>query len=201
MGLDPVDFGAIRERRLPKDGKHVALSLLAKTKLGRLDNVDIDRFVAAGFSTDVALEVIAAVAASTVTNYTGSVTQIPLEAFKAHVWSDRTLPARTTSIVDAGRPRPSLLAALAIEFVGGGVALDANILERLRAELNRAVQDPSPVGGLAPCAAWDEVDVGRPLLHLPNLLIRVGGNDSEEERGGRGGEEHRHGGFVSRFII
>ena len=30
-GLDPVDVEAIRERRLPKDGQHAALSLLAKT--------------------------------------------------------------------------------------------------------------------------------------------------------------------------
>ena len=30
-GLDPADVEAIRERRLPKDGKHAALSLLAKT--------------------------------------------------------------------------------------------------------------------------------------------------------------------------
>jgi alkylhydroperoxidase family enzyme len=90
-GLDPADVKAIRERRLPKDGKHAALSLLAKTlieKRGRLDDGDLDRFVAAGFSKDLALEVIAIVAASTITNYTGSVTRIPLEpTFAAHAWS------------------------------------------------------------------------------------------------------------------
>jgi AhpD family alkylhydroperoxidase len=89
-GLDPVDVEAIRERRLPKDGKHAALSLLAKTlieKRGRLDDRDVDQFVAAGFGKDLALEVIAIVAASTITNYTGSVTRIPLEApFQAHAW-------------------------------------------------------------------------------------------------------------------
>ena len=45
-GLDPADVEAIRERRLPKDGKHAALSLLAKTlieKRGRLDDRDIDQ--------------------------------------------------------------------------------------------------------------------------------------------------------------
>jgi alkylhydroperoxidase family enzyme len=71
--------------------KHAALSLLAKTlieKRGRLDDEDIDRFIAAGFGEDLALEVIAIVAASTITNYTGSVTGIPLEApFQAHAWS------------------------------------------------------------------------------------------------------------------
>ena len=79
-GLDPADVEAIRERRLPKDGKHAALSLLAKTlieKRGR-STTAIDQFVAAGFGEDLALEVIAIVAASTITNYTGSVTRIPL---------------------------------------------------------------------------------------------------------------------------
>src|SRR5208282_1764169 len=90
-GLDPADVQAIRERRLPKDSKLAALSALAKTlieKRGRLEDQDIDRFLAAGFGKDQALEVIAAVAASTITNYTGSVTKTPLEpAFQAHAWS------------------------------------------------------------------------------------------------------------------
>ncbi len=90
-GLDPADVEAIRERRLPKDSKLAALSALAKTlieKRGRLEDQDIDRFLAAGFGKDQALEVIAAVAASTITNYTGSVTKPPLEpAFQAHAWS------------------------------------------------------------------------------------------------------------------
>jgi AhpD family alkylhydroperoxidase len=90
-GLDPADVEAIRERRLPKDGKHAALSFLAKTlieKRGRLDDEDVDRFIAGGFSKDLALEVIGIVAASTITNYTGSVTKPPLEApFQTHAWS------------------------------------------------------------------------------------------------------------------
>ena len=90
-GLDSADVEAIRERRLPKDEKHAALSLLARTlieKRGRLDDRDVEQFVAAGFAKDQALEVIAAVAASTITNYTGSVTKTPLEApFQAYAWS------------------------------------------------------------------------------------------------------------------
>ena len=89
-GIDPADVQAIREGRLPKDGKFAALSGLAKTmieKRGRLDDKDIDRFLAAGFGKDHLLEVIAAVAASTITNYTGSITKPPLEApFQAHAW-------------------------------------------------------------------------------------------------------------------
>jgi alkylhydroperoxidase family enzyme len=89
-GIDPADVQAIREGRLPKDGKFAALSALAKTmieKRGRLNDEDVDRFLAAGFDKDHLLEVIAAVAASTITNYTGSITKPPLEApFEDHAW-------------------------------------------------------------------------------------------------------------------
>src|SRR6516225_5761079 len=90
-GIDPADVQAIREARLPKDGKLAALSALAKTmieKRGRLDDQDVDRFIAAGFGKDHALEVIAIVAASTITNYTGSITKPRLEAqFEAYAWA------------------------------------------------------------------------------------------------------------------
>ena len=89
-GLDPADVHAIREGRLPKDSKLAALSTLARTmieKRGRLDDEDVDRFIAAGFGKDHLLEVIAAVAASTITNYTGNITKPPLDApFQAHAW-------------------------------------------------------------------------------------------------------------------
>ena len=89
-GIDPADVRAIREGRLPKDGKFAALSGLAKTmveKRGRLAGEDINRFLAARFGKDQLLEVIAAVAASTITNYTGSITKPPLEArFQDHAW-------------------------------------------------------------------------------------------------------------------
>jgi len=90
-GIDPADVQAIREGRLPQDIKFGALSALAKTmieKRGRLDDRDVERFLAAGFGKDQLLEVIAAVAASTITNYTGSITKPPLEApFQAHAWA------------------------------------------------------------------------------------------------------------------
>jgi alkylhydroperoxidase family enzyme len=91
-GIDPADVQAIREGRLPKDSKLAALSGLAKTmieKRGRLGDEDINRFLAAGFGKDHLLEVIAAVAASTITNYTGNITKPPLDApFQAHAWKD-----------------------------------------------------------------------------------------------------------------
>ena len=89
-GIDPADIQAVREGRLPKDRKFAALSGLAKTlieKRGRLDDEDINRFLAAGFGKDHLLEVIAAVAASTITNYTGNITRPSLDApFQAHAW-------------------------------------------------------------------------------------------------------------------
>src|SRR5580700_3859506 len=90
-GIDPADVQAIRAGRLPEDSKLAALSALARTmieKRGRLDDEDVDRFIAAGFGKDHALEVIAIVAASTITNYTGSITKPPLEApFRDHAWA------------------------------------------------------------------------------------------------------------------
>jgi alkylhydroperoxidase family enzyme len=90
-GIDAADVEAIRDDRLPKEPKYAALSALAKTmieKRGRLSDQDVERFLAAGFGKDHLLEVIAAVAASTITNYTGNITKPPLEApFQAHAWS------------------------------------------------------------------------------------------------------------------
>jgi alkylhydroperoxidase family enzyme len=82
-GLDPVDVEAMRAGRSPSDQKLGALSTLARTlieKRGRLDDEDTERFQAAGFSKALLLEVITIVAASTITNYTGNVTNPPLEA-------------------------------------------------------------------------------------------------------------------------
>jgi alkylhydroperoxidase family enzyme len=90
-GLDQKDVEAIRERRVPKDPMFAALSTFARTlieKRGRVEDRDVDAFVAAGFRKEHALEVIAAVAASTITNYAASVTKPPVEqAFQAYSWN------------------------------------------------------------------------------------------------------------------
>ena len=89
-GLDPADVEAMRAGHSPSDKKLGALSTLARTlieKRGRLDDRDIERFLAVGFGKDLLLEVINIVAASTITNYTGNVTNPPLEAaLQAHEW-------------------------------------------------------------------------------------------------------------------
>jgi alkylhydroperoxidase family enzyme len=90
-GINSADVQAIREGGLPKDRKLAALSGLAKAmieKRGRLSDEDIDFFLAAGFDKGQLLEVIAAVAASTITNYTGSITKPSLETpFQAQAWA------------------------------------------------------------------------------------------------------------------
>lgn len=90
-GVDPADVKAIRERGTPKNPKNAALSTLARTlieKRGQLDDLDVSRFLQAGFDKGHLLEVISAVAASTITNYTGNVTKPPVDAaFGAYAWS------------------------------------------------------------------------------------------------------------------
>lgn len=89
-GVSAADVDAIRAGRSPQDEKLGALSTLARTlieKRGRLDDQDTGRFLRAGFSKEHLLEVITIVAASTITNYTGSVTRPPLEDWlQVHAW-------------------------------------------------------------------------------------------------------------------
>lgn len=89
-GLSESDVHAIRARRLPQDSKLAALSHLARTlidKRGRLDDQDIASFTAAGFDQALVLEAILVVAASTMTNYTGSTANPPLEEmFQQYAW-------------------------------------------------------------------------------------------------------------------
>jgi alkylhydroperoxidase family enzyme len=89
-GLSAPDVEVIRGGRSPTDKKLGALSTLARTmieKRGRLDDRDIGHFLEAGFSKELLLEVITIVAASTITNYTGSVTKPSLEDWlQVHAW-------------------------------------------------------------------------------------------------------------------
>ena len=90
QGLTPVDVDAIRAGGLPGAPRLAALSRLAKALIetrGRLASSECDAFLAAGFTPAHLLEVIAVSAASTITNYTASVTNPPLEAqFRDQVW-------------------------------------------------------------------------------------------------------------------
>jgi alkylhydroperoxidase family enzyme len=90
QGIGSEETSAIREGRLPKDKRFAALSNLAKTlieKRGHLSKQELDSFIAAGFTKEQVLEVIAIVAASTITNYTGTIANPPLEdVFQQHAW-------------------------------------------------------------------------------------------------------------------
>jgi len=90
QGVDSEETGAVRERRAPKDKRFAALSTLAKTlieKRGHVSEQELDAFMAAGFTKEQVLEVIAIVAASTITNYAGTIANPPLdEAFRPYAW-------------------------------------------------------------------------------------------------------------------
>ena len=90
QGISSEETTAIRERRLPTDKRFAALSAVAKgliEKRGHLSEQELDSFIAAGFTKEQVLEVIAIVAASTITNYTGTIANPPLEdVFQQHAW-------------------------------------------------------------------------------------------------------------------
>jgi alkylhydroperoxidase family enzyme len=90
QGVSSEETAAIREHRLPTDKRFAALSTLAKTlieKRGHLDGQELDSFIAAGFTKEQVLEVIAIVAASTITNYAGTIADPPLEEpFRQYAW-------------------------------------------------------------------------------------------------------------------
>jgi alkylhydroperoxidase family enzyme len=87
QGIDLAEVQAIREGR-QQARRAISFGEDNDRKRGRLDDRDVDQFIAAGFGKDHALEVIATVAASTITNYAGSITKTPLEApFQAYAWA------------------------------------------------------------------------------------------------------------------
>jgi alkylhydroperoxidase family enzyme len=90
-GVTADDVQAIRARRPPEDARLAALSGLARVmieKRGHLEERDLAAFREAGFGQDLVLELITIVAASTITNYTASVTEPALEAaLQPHAWS------------------------------------------------------------------------------------------------------------------
>jgi alkylhydroperoxidase family enzyme len=92
-GISSEETDAIREGRLPKDKRYAALSKLAKTlieKRGHVSEQELDEFIAAGFTQEQVLEVIAIVAASTITNYTATIANPPLdEPFKPYAWQGK----------------------------------------------------------------------------------------------------------------
>jgi alkylhydroperoxidase family enzyme len=90
QGVSSEETDAIRERRPPMHKRFEALHTLAKTlieKRGHLSEHELAGFLAAGFTKEQVLEVVAIVAASTITNYAGTIANPPLEGrFRQHAW-------------------------------------------------------------------------------------------------------------------
>ncbi|HMG86201.1 MAG TPA: carboxymuconolactone decarboxylase family protein [Terracidiphilus sp.] len=90
QGVSSEETETIRERRVPMDKRFAALSTLARTlieKRGHLSDQEFDSFIAAGFTKEQVLEVVAIVAASTITNYAGTIANPPLEdPFRQYAW-------------------------------------------------------------------------------------------------------------------
>jgi alkylhydroperoxidase family enzyme len=90
QGVSSEETDAIRERRAPSNRRFAALSSLAKAlieKRGRVSDEEVESFTAAGFTKEQVFEVIATVAASTITNYAGSIANPPLEdPFRQYAW-------------------------------------------------------------------------------------------------------------------
>jgi alkylhydroperoxidase family enzyme len=101
QGISSEETTAIREGRLPADKRFRALSTLANTlieKRGHVSEQELDSFIAAGFTKEQVFEVIAIVAASTITNYAGSIANPPLEdPFRQHAWRGLEQGTETTA--------------------------------------------------------------------------------------------------------
>jgi AhpD family alkylhydroperoxidase len=89
-GLTAADVQAIRERRAPRDSRYGALSAYARSlieKRGHVGDAAVTALLSAGFRPDQALEAVGVSAASTITNYTLSIAEPPLEPmFQEHAW-------------------------------------------------------------------------------------------------------------------
>ena len=91
MGLPVEPIAAIREGRQLPDKRYQGLADFTRALVrnrGHVTAEDKAAFEASGFGTEQIFEVIAGVALKTVTNYVGSVFDLPLdEQFQAQAWS------------------------------------------------------------------------------------------------------------------
>ena len=93
-GVSSEETDAIRQRRLPSNKRFVALFTLAQMLIenrGHVSERKLAAFMAAGFTKEQVFEVIAVVAASTITNYSGNVASPLLdEPFRQYAWQSYT---------------------------------------------------------------------------------------------------------------
>ena len=90
-GVPASEIAAIRSGHMPRDPKFAALSALTKAlieKRGDVTEVDLERFLSAGYSSVQMLEVIAGVGVSTLAAFTAHAAAVPMdERFKAQAWA------------------------------------------------------------------------------------------------------------------
>ncbi len=91
IGVDPSTTDALRARRPPADPRARALSHFGNRLIerrGAIEPKDLEDFVAAGFTKQQALEVVAGIALSLMANYAGNFVQPELDPFLATTkWS------------------------------------------------------------------------------------------------------------------
>lgn len=91
-GLTPADVQSIRAGDLPQDKRLAALSAYARKLIetrGHVDEKTLDDVLEAGFTRAQSLEVLAVIAASSITNYAGIITNPPLDGFlRQHAWPE-----------------------------------------------------------------------------------------------------------------
>lgn len=83
-GLPAAAIEAVRAKRLPADPRLAALAAFARrliSQRGLVSPSDWEQFLAAGFKSEQAIELVAAAALSTMANYAGRLTQPTLDGF------------------------------------------------------------------------------------------------------------------------
>lgn len=83
-GVSTATVAAIRAKGIPPNAREAALVEFDRKLLharGCVDANEVELFIAAGFAADQVLELIAAAAISTLANYSGRLTQAPLDPF------------------------------------------------------------------------------------------------------------------------
>jgi len=106
-GLADDIVGALRDARTPDDPRYGPLADFARAMVrgrGAVSRAELDRFVAAGYTRESALDVVVGMAFSLMANYAGHLVNPPLDAaFQPYAWSrptslsSRTAPQFATS--------------------------------------------------------------------------------------------------------
>ncbi len=94
-GMSPTDIWALRQGSQLSDAKHEALRVFTQSLIrnrGNLCPADLSDFFAAGYTERHGMEVVLGLAIKTMSNYTNSIAQTPLDhSVKRYVWKKPNL--------------------------------------------------------------------------------------------------------------